>query len=396
MIVRFLISNAYASGGTVRTTLNMASELASRHSVEVVSIFHRHEQTLYPVDPRVRLRPLATPLQPAGGGLVSEARRRTQEWARGQPSRVVHGEDARHALYNGLDDVHLVRFLRSVRDGVLIATRPGLNLAMARYTRRSVVRIAQEHLHLGRHRPALRAAIQRHYPKLDAVTTLTEDDAGDYRGLLEDRVLVACMPNAVPDLGPGRAALDNKVVIAAGRLTGQKGFDRLIRAFSKVAGKHPDWQLRIFGQGTRERQLQRQIERRGVEGNVRLMGYTQQLPAEMDDASIYAMSSRFEGFPMVMLEAMSRGLPVVTFDFPTGAKDLIDDGVHGVLVPNGDVNGLAAGICRLIEDDAQRKAFGAAAVQKAAQYDRSALGQRWDALLDEVVAAKTAARRGSG
>ena len=396
MIVRFLISNAYASGGTVRTTLNMASELANRHSVEVVSIFHRHEQTLYPVDPRVRLRPLATPLQPTGEGFVGDARRRAQEWARGQPSRVVHVQDARHALYNGLDDVHLVRFLRSVRDGVLIATRPGLNLAMARYTRRSVVRIAQEHLHLGRHRPGLRTAIQRQYPKLDAVTTLTEDDAGDYRRLLEDRVRVACVPNAVPDLGPGRATLDNKVVIAAGRLTGQKGFDRLIRAFAKVARKHPDWQLRIFGQGKREEQLQHQIKRLDVGANVALMGYSHELPAEMADASIYAMSSRFEGFPMVMLEAMSRGLPVVTFDFPTGARDLVDDGVHGVLVPNGDVNGLAAGITQLIEDDTRRKTCGAAAVAKAAQYDTPALGRRWDVLLDELVTAKSAARRGAG
>ncbi len=395
MIVRFLISNAYASGGTVRTTLNMASELANRHSVEVVSVFHRREHPLYPLDARVRLRPLAAQLQPTGGGFAGDARRRAQEWASTQPSRVIHAQDARHALFNGLDDVHLIRFLRSVRDGVLIATRPGLNLAMARYARRSVVRIAQEHLHLDRHRPRLRAAIQRQYPKLDAVTALTEDDAGEYRRLLEDKTRVVCMPNAVPDLGPGRAQLDNKVVIAAGRLTGQKGFDRLIPAFAKVATKHPEWQLRIFGQGKNQRQLQRQIKRLGVGGNVTLMGYTEQLPAEMADSSIYAMSSRFEGFPMVMLEAMSRGLPVVTFDFPTGAKDLVDDGVHGVLVPAGDVKGLAAGIMQLIEDDTRRKAFGAAALAKAGQYETPALGRRWDALLDELVAAKAAARRGS-
>ncbi len=396
MIVRFLISNAYASGGTVRTTLNMASELANRHQVEVVSVFHRRQHPLYPVDPSVRLRPLATPPQPTGTGFAGDARRRAQELASGQPSRIIHAQDTRHGLFTGLDDVHLVRFLRSVRDGVLIATRPGLNLAMARYTRRSVVRIAQEHLHLARHRPRLRAAIQRQYPKLDAVTALTEDDAGDYRRLLEDKTRVVCMPNAVPDLGPGRAQLDNKVVIAAGRLTGQKGFDRLIPAFGKVASKHPDWQLRIFGQGKNERQLKRQIRRLGVGGNVALMGYTEQLPAEMADASIYAMSSRFEGFPMVMLEAMSRGLPVVTFDFPTGARDLVDDGVHGVLVPNGDVDGLAAGITRLIEDESRRKAFGAAAVAKAGQYETAALGQRWDALLDELVAARRGAGQGSG
>jgi glycosyltransferase involved in cell wall biosynthesis len=395
VIVRFLISNAYASGGTVRTTLNMASELANRHSVEVVSVFHRREHPLYPLDSRVRLRPLATQLQPTGGGFAGDARRRAQEWASTQPSRVIHAQDSRHALFNGLDDVHLIRFLRSVRDGVLIATRPGLNLAMARYARRSVVRIAQEHLHLDRHRPRLRAAIQRQYPKLDAVTALTEDDAGEYRRLLEDKTRVVRMPNAVPDLGPGRAQLDNKVVIAAGRLTGQKGFDRLIPAFAKVATKHPEWQLRIFGQGKNQRQLQRQIKRLGVGGNVTLMGYTEQLPAEMADSSIYAMSSRFEGFPMVMLEAMSRGLPVVTFDFPTGAKDLVDDGVHGVLVPAGDVKGLAAGIMQLIEDDTRRKAFGAAALAKAGQYETPALGRRWDALLDELVAAKAAARRGS-
>jgi glycosyltransferase involved in cell wall biosynthesis len=118
------------------------------------------------------------------------------------------------------------------------------------------------------------------------------------------------------------------------------------------------------------------------------MGATDHLGRALADASVFALSSRFEGFGMVILEAMSKGVPVVSFDCPRGPAELVTDGVDGVVVPDGDVGALAAGLLRLIGDDEGRRRMGAAALEKAAQYDAEAVGRRWDELLGELAAGR--------
>jgi glycosyltransferase involved in cell wall biosynthesis len=174
--------------------------------------------------------------------------------------------------------------------------------------------------------------------------------------------------------------------VAAGRLTNQKGFDRLIPAFAQVAREHPDWTLRIYGSGPHRARLQRSILERGLYNNVRLMGRANNMGEEFAKASIYVMSSRFEGFPMVLLEAMSKGLAVVTFDCPRGPSDLITPGEDGLLVPNGDIDGLAQGLLHLVEDEERRRSLGAAAVRTAGRYDAESVGRQWDDFLAGLLA----------
>jgi glycosyltransferase involved in cell wall biosynthesis len=395
--IRFLIMNAYALGGTIRTTHNSAAALARRgHAVEIVSVYRRRDDVQLPVDPAVTIRSLVDDAPEARArrdrsrrpGTI--ARRRVEDMLEARPSRLIDAEDFRYDTFNLLTDVHLLRFIRSVRDGVLVGTRAGLNLAIARFARPEVVRLAQEHLYLAIYNEQMRESIAQHYPRLDVLAALTERDARDYRRLLGTGTRVIRVPNAVTDTHGARADHDSKVVIAAGRLVRQKGFERLVSAFATVAAKHPDWTLKIFGEGDKQEELQQQIDDLGMQEHIRLMGFITDVHAEMARAAIYVMSSRFEGFPMVLLEAMGCGMPVVSFRCPNGPEDLIEHDVSGLLVRKGDVDGLAAAIIKLIEDPERRRAFGARALAEAQHYHIDEIAGRWERIFRQELAVKAA------
>jgi glycosyltransferase involved in cell wall biosynthesis len=126
------------------------------------------------------------------------------------------------------------------------------------------------------------------------------------------------------------------------------------------------------------------IEARGLADSVELAGATCDIGAELARASIFAFSSRREGFPLVLLEAMSKGLAVVSFACPTGPQDIIDDHANGILVPPLDTSAFAAALRELIGSEPLRRRLGAAAAARAREYDMSAVGPRWDALLEEL------------
>ena len=283
-------------------------------------------------------------------------------------------------------DVLLTHWLRAQRDGVVVTTRPALNILAADLAPPQVAVVGQEHMNFAAHRSGLATEIRRAYRRLDALVVLTRGDAQDYGAQLAGaRTRVARIPNALPPLGQARADLSARCVIAAGRLTRQKGFDLLIPAFARVVERHPEWRLRVYGAGPALRNLRRQVLAAGLYNNVLLMGSTQQLGAELAKASIFALSSRFEGFGMVLIEAMSRGLPVVSFDCPRGPGEIITDGHDGLLVPAEDVDALGTALLRLVESPQERERMGAAALLAAASYDVTTVGCAWRGLLDELL-----------
>jgi glycosyltransferase involved in cell wall biosynthesis len=312
--------NAYAFGGTVRTVVNQANAMCVDHEVEIASVYRHREEPGFRIDPRVRLIPL-TDLRGDGKRRTDPADKSSRLLSKTRRFRnpLPHGLDHRFRRWDPVVDFHILRYLRSVHDGILVSTRPGLNLLSARVAHRDVIRVVQDHMNLGTYKPALRESIVRTYPRVDAVTVLTRHDLQDYREALHgSNVRLECIPNGIPSWPLPPAALESKVLIAAGRLVKQKGFDLLLDAFGKVSARHPDWQLWIFGSGEKRDSLAAQIDRLGLTGRAHLKGTTGQLDKRLAESSVFVLSSRFEGLPMVLLEAMTAGLPAVAFDCPTG------------------------------------------------------------------------------
>lgn len=173
-------------------------------------------------------------------------------------------------------------------------------------------------------------------------------------------------------------------ILAMGRLEYQKGFDLLIDAFSRVVRKFPGWNLVILGEGSQRKALSEKIIKNGMKNIVHLPGNISNNSQVISDSSFFVLSSRFEGFPNVLLESMALGKPVISFDCPSGPGEIIKDGVNGLLINEISVDGLETGLSRLIENDELRLALGSRASEVLETYSLERIVSQWDELLINV------------
>jgi glycosyltransferase involved in cell wall biosynthesis len=379
--VTILTVSPWGRGGTTRAAINLAEYLKDRHEVEMVGLWRLLGEPFFE--------------HPEGVGMYAMEDLRPGHRPRGVkallarvPSVLVHPDDRWSTSFSLLSDIRLVRKLRR-RTGILISTRPAMNLLVALLDPPGVTKIGLEQMHMDAHKPGLKAAMPSQYKKLDAFVVLTEGARADYDKLLNGKVKLAVIPNSARDLG-APADLDAKRVLAAGRLTRQKGFDWLIPAWAQVEAKHPDWELKICGEGNWRERLEGQVAEHELQ-NVQMPGGCDDMAAEMSKASIYALSSRFEGFPLILCEAMSKGMAPVAFDCPTGPAEMIRDGENGLIVPLGDIDGFAAALLRMIEDDELRHRCGAGALETGRSFKMDAIGPMWDELFRDLQEARAAA-----
>ena len=209
---------------------------------------------------------------------------------------------------------------------------------------------------------------------------LTDEDKG-YWGNLPN---IEVIPNARTYNPTTTAMLNTKRVIAVGRYTHQKGFERLIEAWNLICRQHPDWHLDIIGDGEDRPKLQEHIDQHNIESHITLYPPTKNMDAVYQGASIVAMSSRYEGLPMILLEAQAYGLPIVSFACKCGPADVVTDGVDGFLVPEGDVESLAGKLTTVIEDDALRQQMGRAARIASERYAEDVVMKKWIELFERV------------
>ena len=374
--VTFLVYDAYDGGGVAHATANLANRLAETRPVRVISLYRRRHEARFPSSEAVEVT------------VLRDVRDRRQSRTRLDrlPSRLRPTPSEKHMSL--LTDLLLRRAIRGIRSGAIISTRPSLHLALATFARRGVTTIGWDHLNYparssdARQIAVLRAAV----PRLDGYVVLTHADEEDYRREFPDvATRIEVIRNSVSwPIAAEPPPLEEKVVVAAGRLVPRKGFRRLVNAFAPVAAAHPDWQLHIYGLGQQKDDLDALIRRLGLESRVALKGYTHSVPEVMRNASVYAMGSHSEGFPLVLIEALSVGLPLIAFDCPRGPGEVIRHDQNGLLIPNGQQEDYTQGLLELVEDVDLRRRMGKQALQDAESYTIDAIATDWQEFLHRL------------
>lgn len=214
----------------------------------------------------------------------------------------------------------------------------------------------------------------------DKFIVLTNQNANEW-----PKADISVIPNPISFYTSDPSNLKSKKVISVGTMSHVKGFDLLLKAWRTVIDKHPDWELEIYGKPLLRNELVQLSQELGIENNVEFNDPVVDIEAKYRQASIYVLSSRFEGFGMVLIEAMACGLPCVSFNCPSGPADIITDNEDGYLVTANDINLLSEKIISLIENETTRQLMGTIARENVKRYMPEQIVGKWDTLFKELI-----------
>lgn len=364
-----LVIPAIVSGGAERVMATLANRWAADgRAITLLTLDDGREPPFFPLHPDIDHRSLG--IAGASGSALPALKNNLR--------RIVR---LRRAIAASEPDL-VLSFLDTTNVLTLLATR-GLGVPV----------VVEEHTDpsqksIGRWEPLRR----RLYPRAGRVVVLSEESRAAFGPAIRGRTVV--MPNPIVVDPPSATAPrgDRRTLIAVGRLGPEKGFDLLLDAFARLAPDHPEWDLVIWGEGQLRAELDAQRHRLGLDERARLPGRTSSPHAELRKADLFVMSSRREGFPMALGEAMACGLPAVSTDCPSGPRQVIRHGIDGILVPPDDPAALAAALDDLMRDTARRARLAARAPEVLDRFGIERICARWDELFAEVVTAQNPRR----
>jgi glycosyltransferase involved in cell wall biosynthesis len=381
--VFIVANNVEEVGGLQRVAHNLAQEMSRHgHHVVLVGINHHANKVTYIADPLYETFTVYEQREP-------KPLPKSSRVGRFAPSRRRYEQRRTRARQEAVE--RLSALFATVPDGIVINTQIHAMqwVAAADTGHLRVIGQSHEQYEASRGRTAATRGvtrrydgIMRHYADIDLFQLLTEADARKFEkdGLNN----VAVMHNPLSFYPDEVSSLAEKTVVSIGRYDPQKNLKALIDAFALVAEEHPGWVLKIYGSGPLEEALRSQIEDAGLVGTVTLMGPTEQVQQALLESSVFALSSDFEGLPVVLCEAMACGVPCVSVDCGPGIREIVRDGEDGLVVPVGDRAALAAAIGRLIDDEPLRRRLGAAARVNIRRFSVEETMRRWDAVFDMV------------
>ena len=371
-----LVIYSLARGGAERVMSTLANAWAAQGYEVTIVTLDSQDRDAYPLDPQVRRVALGMAASPRNVWQILRNNLRRAYILRAAVKRLR--PDAVVSFTANVNTLSLLALL-GLRTPVLVSERTDPSQVELGWWRGRLRRIS--------------------YPRAAAVIVQTHKVLDDMRRQFPGARL-AVIPNPVSrtdqDSEHGSPDLNEligipvgvKIIAGMGRLGPEKGFDLLIDAFRRVSSAYPDWQLVILGNGPARPELETQIAAAGLGGKVHLPGQVLAARKYLGQAEIFVLSSRFEGFPNVMVEAMACGRAVVSFDCPSGPGEIIRSGQDGLLVPAEDVEELADTMRALMDNPSLRAELGRNARQAVERFSIEQIMARWNQLLSEVMPAK--------
>jgi glycosyltransferase involved in cell wall biosynthesis len=369
----FLVCNSIDEVGGVQQWAHDLSRLfaARGHRVHLIGIEKAAETRDYGADPSYQRTVLHENLpkawRPTGLGHLNVARRVTRS--------------RREAMVNRAAG-RLSEMFRAARPGgVIIVAQVWAQEWVTRADTAGLTVIGMSHESFEASRRSSRyARVHKYYADVDRLLALTEEDADAWaRSGMSN---AGAMPNPLMTTPVTPPDLDRPAVVTLRRLSHDKGIDMLVEAWASIAPQYPDWRLSIYGSGPDEETFRRQARELGLDDQQIFRGLTTDLDGALSSASVYALPSREEGFPIALMEAMAYGLPSVAFDCAPGIRELLEDEVSGLLVNPGNVPGFAAALERLMKDADLRRRLGAQARESVSQFSPDAVVDRWEHLFE--------------
>lgn len=364
-------------GGIEMAVCSLANALCSTgYSVELLCTYQLCEP-VYPLDRRVKVtyltkrKPNRTELRAA--------------FSRKNPVAILR-ESLRAAVTLWWKYRSMIRAFQGVREGTVISTRHEYNRLLSRFGIPGVKKIAQLHQD---HRcsPTLIRKIAREYRNIDCLVVPTEQSAQELRQMLKlRRSTLTCIaiPHFLMESWNLPIRKKEKQVLAVGRLHPEKGFVRMLRIWKKVSSTFPQFTLKIVGEGQERRRLEECCCQLGIESTVIFTGARShdEVLREMANSWCYLMTSLEESFGFVLMEAMSCGTPAIAFDVRTGPREIIQDGINGYLIKDGEEEAMADQLITLLGKEELCAQLGRNAKESAKRYDKDAVLPRWMELIE--------------
>lgn len=350
----FIIPNL-GSGGAERVASVLCNDWAAQgHDVTLLTFEQEGAEPFFPLDPRIALRPLAAAERSRGlAAMLSKNR-----------ARIAR---LRASIGDLRPDV-AVAFMTEANVLALAASR-GMKLPVVISERNQPDRPGLGTVH--------KIARRVTYPLASAIVVQTEAIADWVESRF--KVPVHVIPNPVPRVsGSGeRPPGGPPTIVSVGRLSKQKGLDLLIESFAALADKHADWRVVIYGEGPERAALAELAAVKGLAQRISFPGVTKDVPGVLRQASLFVLPSRYEGYPNALVEALACGLPIVATDCPGATAEILKDGLHGLLVPAGDVPALARALDTMMSSPELRAAYARRAADAVTALDVRVIGQRW-------------------
>lgn len=360
-------------GGIENAIVTLANTLVSKYNVEILSVYRLYNEPVYKLDERVKVSYISN-IKPNKKEMMYYLKKKNfSMFLKGIGQSIKTG----FVKYIKTPDV-----LRKINTDVIVSTRTVHNFLISKFVSNDIKKIAWEHNHHNNKKKYINSLVKS-CKNIDNLVLVSNELSEFYKGYLGSKVVY--IPNCLDKMPSKLSKLDSKNLVAIGRLSKEKGFDDLLKLFKKISIKHPDWKLNIVGDGMEKNNLLDLAKELKLGDKVVFHGYQNKdyINNILLESSIYVMTSLTESFGLVLIEAMSYGVPCISYTSAQGANEIISDGETGYLIKNRGEDEMIEKIELLIENEKLRNKLGKNARLKSKNYSNEVVLDKWSKIINK-------------